>query len=237
MPTNSLGYRNEVTVRSSSSLPAPATQSTPVAPCAIPVLRGFIPLMFYAAFSITVPLLAYYSTVGADLVTAAASDDDASRAEGARALWISISVIAASFIVLSNHCATWYNMVLFFHIGLEVKVLHEVINYALTDSLATTNVALSWTGAAIVMIHLIPFLLVDSKYLLATLAWAGVGVNVALTEYIFPSNTLTILLSSTSLLVATLATLGADCYQPSIVSQFQTAMAENSFIRVERYTL
>jgi hypothetical protein len=169
-------------------------------------------------------------------VDAAAADTAESRAEGARALWIALSVLAASFVVLANHCAAWYNMVLFFHIGLETHVLEHAFAYAAADGTPSAGVILASVGAAIVILHLIPFLLLDAKYLLATLAWAGVGVNVALAEYI-SGQTVPLLLSSTALLVATLATLGGDCYQPSLASQFRMAAADGSFVRVERYTL
>ena len=88
------------TVAISAAAPAPAASGITMS-----VLKGFVPLIFYAAIFMTAPLVYTYTS----------PDYSDTMVRGAV---IGIAGGYALAIVLANDCAAWFNMILFFHIGM-----------------------------------------------------------------------------------------------------------------------
>lgn len=128
-------------------------------------------------------------------------------------------------------------MVLFYHTAVEVRVLDVVITYALQEEQSMTAAALAWTGASIVVIHLLPFFVIDMRRLLILLAWAGVIVNSTLVVYIDASLTVLTLSSALAFLLVTLFTFGSECTTPSLASQLREAISGGKLIACEPFVV
>jgi hypothetical protein len=154
-----------------------------------------------------------------------------------RGLIAGASGVLATAVLLANNCAVWYNMVLFYHTAVEVRVLDVVITYALQEEQSMPAAALAWTGASIVVIHLLPFFVIDMRRLLILLAWAGVIVNSTLVVYIDASLTVLTLSSALAFLLVTLFTFGSECTTPSLASQLREAISSGKFIACEPFVV
>lgn len=229
---SSLGFRARCD-HNAERVPASATISIAPAPLPAPtprrilpalsmsVPRGFLPLLFYAASAMLFPLIYFY--VSLDF-----SDDVV------RALAIGASGVLGLMLVLANDCCTWYNMALFFHTGIEVVVLDQTMDYIDLSTTSDTGKVLAWIGFATVIVHLIPFFVIDRPRLLTLLALVGVPVNAALTVYTQPLTALPVYyvlvtLSSTGLLLVTSIVLGIDGHAPSMLTKLRCALRDGTF--------
>ena len=88
--------------------------------CSTCTLKGFLPTLLFAALAASVPVTLYYMDYD--------FDDNV-----VRGTCIGISAAVALGIVFANDCATWYNMVLFFHTGLEVQIVDLAFTYAYAE--------------------------------------------------------------------------------------------------------
>lgn len=201
------------------------------------VLKGFIPLLFYSAMFITAPLVYIYTTP--DYTDAMV-----------RGVVIGIAGIYALSVVVANDCVAWFNMVLFFHIGMEVKVLDILMNFAteegsianstLVNSTTTGGTSdgdtvLSWIGFVVVAVHLIPFLIINNTMLLTLLAFTGVIVNAAVLVYLDTSLLLIVGFSSAALLGTTLCIGGVCGIQTSLLCAFTKALKDGSWVTCSGY--
>ena len=184
------------------------------------VLRGFLPLFFFACFFGAVPLMFLYI------------DYDYTK-EMAR---VGTGVIAATVGILilgANDCLAWYNFVLFFHLGLEVKLMDDLLALAQKDGTAQSDMAMCYLGFAFVLTHLLPFFLVDYVPLLSFLAYAGLVVNTIIMLYVDSTLLLLYGLSSTALLAAIFC-VGCSCkLEISMLSQLREAMYTGRWLRIE----
>ena len=207
----SLGYRRGCDHNSArpGEMPKTATVTIPTAVATTPVAKvsplsvpkGFLPLFFYAAAFLLAPVLYdYVDYTWTDSMT--------------RVGLITVSAVYALFVVFANDCAAWFNMVLFFHIGLEVKVLEVLMDFARVSTTTDGDEILAWTGFAVIIIHLIPFLLVDNTMVLTLFAFAGVMVNAAVLVYLTDASTdLRLLLTGFSRFLQCIATRDNPVYQ------------------------
>ena len=206
---------------------------TPMLPvCRVGTFKGFLLTFAYAALALLVPLLWYYIDFDTtDNVT--------------RGVTIGLSAVATGLVVYADDCIVWYNMALFFHTGLEVYLIDVAFDYAHEAGRTDAEMGLALAGAITLIVHLVPFYLLDSKWLLTLLASAGVVVNTAV--FVFLDTTrkasadlvdTTLLLyvgSSVALLISTLLVVGHNCMKPSMLTLLRYALMEGSCITCAPY--
>ena len=98
-----------------------------------------------------------------------------------RAATIGLSAFAGAAVVYANSACAWFN-IMPFHTAIEVRVVDVALTFAY-DASASNDMAFAIAGAVTVIVHLIPFFLLDRAHLLA-FAYAGVIVNTALVVYL-----------------------------------------------------
>jgi hypothetical protein len=204
----------------SVAMPPPAS-STKSGKSMVSVPKGLIPTLIYSLFFITFPLVSYYETM------------DFTATEE-RVGVILCSVGAAAFIVLANDCVTWFNMALFFHLGVEITVLDTLIDYADATS-GDAETALAWTAAAIIVLHLVPFFTLDHSGLLTLLAAAGVVVNASALVFVDSDMLLLTGFSASVLLAAVLLIACIDCVHTSLLSQLRQAVKEGTWLVCSKF--
>ena len=209
-----------------ATLPAPAT--APAAPLSarygLAVPRGLLPTLVYAGLAFVVPFLTFYGTF------------DFSSA-GTQAATVALSAVAALVVLYANCCTCWFNMMLFFHIALEVRVVDVALTFAYAEGTSANAAALAITGAVVVIAHLVPFLLVDRVAPLSVLAAAGVVVNSALLVYITAQPPLLVGASATALLAFTLVIGGVCEVRTSLLTLLLEAVRTGDCIKCSRYEL
>ena len=229
MPTSSLGQincelggrfnRTVPTGVSSVAMPQPASSTK--TPSNVSVPKGLIPTLIFSLYFITFPLVAYYETI------------DFTGAEE-RVGVILCSVGAAAFLVLANDCVAWFNMALFFHLGVEITVLDALINYA-DETTGDMEMALAWTATAVIILHLVPFFTLDHPGPLTLLAAAGVVVNTSALVFVDSSMLLLTGFSASVLLAAVLLIACIDCVRTSLLSQLRQAVKEGTWIVCSKF--
>ena len=128
------------------------------------VVKGFIPLLLMSVTFVSVPIIFYYgdldfteTNVRAGVITAAA--------------------LLGFIVTIANDCCSWFNIMLFFHIGMEVKVVDNLLDFA--DTAGGKDETLAMAAACVIIVHLIPFLLIDNTAFLSILAFIGIVTNTA----------------------------------------------------------
>lgn len=201
----------------------PPTSSTDVEAASPPrtsfvsVPKGFLPLLLYSSFFLVFPLLSEYMTY--DFTTTEV-----------RAGTIAAATVGALILVGANDCVAWFNMGLFFHIGVEVGVLDAVMVYAQADTTSTEGMVLAWVAFGIILVHLVPFLLFDHRDLLTLLAFAGVIVNTSALVFIDPTRLLLTASSSSLLLGLVLLIACIESCHTSMLSQLREACSDGTWI-------
>ena len=226
---SSLGYRRGADLNSARPGEVSAVRSTTVRIESVPEtaarrctvhmigLKGFLPCLFYATLFGAAPLLYTYV------------DYDYTSAE-ARGGVITASFVYAAIAVMANDCACWFNMLLLFHIGIEVRVMDVLMTFAKNAGTSDGHEIIAWTGFAVILVHLIPFLLVDNTMFLAVLAFAGVIVNASALIYLDPSLLLIVGFSSTVLLMAVLCFSGHIGVRTSLLHGMRQAITSGKWI-------
>lgn len=232
----SLGYRRgcehnaarpgEQPPRSTTVIPVvlETSASTKESFSAVSVPKGFLALFLYSAMFAVPPILFEYVEY--------TWTDTATR--------VGVIVVAAVFalaVVLANDCLTWFNIMLFFHIGVEVRVLDVLMSKARLETTSDGDAALAWTGFIVVLVHLIPFLLVDSIKFLALVAFAGVVVNATVLVYLEPDLLLLVGISSVSLLQTTLCISGICEVKTSMFTAVRKAMNDEKWLTCSQYLM
>lgn len=207
------------TVAIPTTVAAPAAKVSPIS-----VPKGFLPLFFYATVFLLAPVLyEYVDYTWTDSTT--------------RAALIAVSAAYALSVVFANDCVAWFNMVLFFHIGIEVKVLEILMDFARLTTTADGDEILAWTGFVVIIVHLIPFLLVDNTMFLTLLAVAGVIVNAAVLVYLDSNRLLLTGFSSVSLLGTTLCISGVCDVSTSMLTALRKAMTDGTWLTCSGYLM
>jgi len=215
--------------RSSSSGAIVSTTSGLAKPPILPsfvmgVPRGLIPTLFYVSCAFLAPFLFFYL------------DYDLSS-HAAKGITIGISAGAALLVVLANDCCCWYNMLLAFHTGLEVKVIDTALKFATESDVSDHGMGLAISGAGVIILHLIPFYTMDNIMLLAFLAFAGVIVNTAVLVYLDDSLLLVVVGSALFLLMATMLISGICEIKTSLLSLVRTSIVEKKCITCQTFEL
>lgn len=188
--------------------------------CSMCAPRGFLPTFMYASLFFVLPMVYNYV-------------DDIDYADTTtRGVVIGLSAVTATVSVYANDCCCWYNLFLFLHTALEVKVVDVAIAYAYADGTSDRDMALSIAGAAVVVLHLAPFFLLDHRFLLAVLAYAGVIVNASILVFLEPALLLVVGISSSALLIVTLVVAGVCEVHTSILGVLRAAISEKKLVRM-----
>lgn len=219
-------------VRPTTALSAPSSTSTSlpsaVAPrCVFPVVRGFIPTLILSALATAIPLCFFYLDM---------DEVDYQKATAQRII-VAGAAVGGFLIIVANDCSAWYNMMLGFHIGIEVRVVEKTLAYAYEDS--TSDEYMSWALAAAVVIisHLVPFLLTDRLMLLTFIAYAGLIVNVITVVFLFPELLLVVTGSSIALLATTMLICGVCEVNTSILSLLMKAIRTKTLLKIQSFEL
>ena len=185
--------------------------------CDMKTPTGFPLLLLYSAFAALLPTLYFYMDYDYDDMMT-------------RAGVIGASGILAVVALIANHSTTWYNMVLFYHTAIEVKLLDTTITYANASTTDEEYMVWSWVGATIVAVHLLPFYLVDIPQLLLLLAFAGVPVNTAIAVYLDPTFLPIVMQSALALFIVTFIVVGVQGLKPSLFSKLLLSLKEGCWV-------
>lgn len=212
------------------ALPAPSLMSRMAFPTKMPT--GIVFTLLYSAYAALLPLLYYY--VEYDFTS-----------DSVRAGSIVAASMLAIFTILANDCCTWYNMVLFFHTALEIKLLNTALRFATDTSTDNMSMVWTWIGSVVIIVHLVPFFLIDKARLLTLLALAGVPVNAAVALYMMTAHeggsgdagsgdagmpldisfAFLVTLSAQVLLLMTLLVANVQGQKPSLLTKFTLALS------------
>ena len=192
--------------------------------CTFGVPRGLIPTLAYSATAFLIPILFLYMSYDfTDEVT--------------RGVTIGVAAIAATAIVYANCCCCWFNMVLFFHAAVEVRVVNTALTFAYADDTSDKDMALAIVGASIVIAHLVPFLLIDNVTPLAILAYAGVVLNAAINVYLDSSRLLLVGGTSAALLGSVMVIGGICEVKTSMLSLIRESIVARKCITCDGFEL
>jgi len=193
------------------------------------VPKGVAPVFLYATLALLLPLLSHYVTYD--------FDDDMTRAG-----IIVAGVAAPAIIILANDCVAWFNMALFFHIGIEVGVMDTLATFALRDNSTASGElpedhekVFSWIAFATIALHLLPPLLADNAMLLTMVAAVGIPVNVISLLYLDTDSLLLVSFSAGVYLGVVLLIACSNCVRTSLRSQLMSAMNTGSFVKLVGY--
>ena len=188
------------------------------------VCKGLLPVTLYSLVFLAFPLLDFYADIDYDDTTV-------------RVLVIASSFLAATLVLLANDCVAWFNMALFFHVGVEATVLDKLATYAQASTTDTTGTALAWVAAAVILVHLVPFFLVDHAGVMTLLAFAGTIVNTSALVFVEPGMLLLVGFSSVILLGLVLLIASIECVRTSMLSQLRQAVKEGTWLLCTKYEI
>jgi hypothetical protein len=150
---------------------------------------------------------------------------------------IGMSALYAVFLLfLSSNMSIFYNTVLGLYTGVEVRVLHRTFDFAVASTTSNAHMAWAISGGAIVILHLLPFYLVDSGVVVTTLAAVGLVVNTALCVYLDPTLTLQAFSSGTAFLLTAMCIIGLNCAKCSLLTLLRDAMKYGGFLTLQPLT-
>lgn len=206
-----------------STLPEPCPAPSRRLTCNVYVPQGLLPLLLYSGFAFLIPTLFFYVDYDyTDTMT--------------RGLVIGGAVLGGLLVVLANSCCVWYNMALLFHTAVEVKVLDIGYRFAYAETTSNVDMGLVIAGGAVVILHLIPFFLTARTALLTFLAFAGIGVNVALVVFLDSSLLLVATGSALGLLAITQIVVGVCNLDPSLLTALKCA-CDSGLVTCDRFAL
>lgn len=188
------------------------------------VVKGFLPVTIFSLFFLSFPLINEYVSV----------DYDDTLTQIAI---IGSSAIAGLLVIFANDCVAWFNMALLFHTGIEVVVVDTLATYARAASTGDTEMALAWLAATIIVVHLVPFYVLDHAGVLMCMAYAGIIVNTSALVFVAPTQLLLTGFSATVLLGMVLLVACIDCVRTSAVSQLRQAMNEGTWLLCVKYEM
>ena len=237
--SSNLGYRNggEITapVRSHKSAVTTTTvnieEDYPNAYCSVcgfkitcPVPQGFLMTALFFVGGLGLPLMFYYGE--ADYTT-----------EWTPPFVISLSAIYAFLLLFfSSNMPMFYNTVLGLYTGIEIKVIDTALTYATADGTPDADMVWSAIGGGVVILHLLPFYLVDSGIVVTTLAAVGLVVNTAILVYLDTGLILQAFTSGSAFLLTALCVVALHCEKPSLLSVLRDALMHGNCLMCKPLT-
>lgn len=237
--SQSLGYRRGADhnsdrpgeIRASRTQPSSVAVAIPVVSkseekkcCTMVTAKGFIPVLLCSLLFLSIPLVYEYSDMEYDKA-------------GTRGGVIATAGVASLLVLLSNDCGAWYNYVLFAHIGIEVKVLDILQEFARADLTRDGDTRLAWIAFVVIILHLIPFLLTDHVAILSLLAYTGVVLNASVLVFLDPARLLLVGVSSTVLLGSVMCMCSMCNVRTSMLTCLVCAIKERSWCSCSLYVM
>lgn len=128
---------------------------------------GFLPVFILSSlFAVATSMFCYYGITDVDY-----------SEPGPRGLTIAASVVGTLLVLMARDPVLLFNIVLFTHLGLEVFVIERAFVYGMDETRTDAERALAYTGAGVIIAHLLPFFVYDGPMLLILLSAVGVVVN------------------------------------------------------------
>lgn len=226
MPSSSLGFNMQQTRTATIATKpqtAPETRSqsiyitmpasiTKVVSSAMPMFKGFLPLLLLSAAVGALPLVVLYV------------DDIDYMSNVTRGLFTGAAALV-SLSTLVVDCCTLYNMVLMLYTALDVFVVDATLQYAMDASTPDYAMGLAYAGAVVVIVHLVPFFTTDSSFVLTLFAVAGVPVNAAIAMFVIgKTQFLLLLLASFAFLAMVRVVVATDKYKPSMLTKLRESL-------------
>ena len=237
--SSSLGYRNggEITapVRSKplevKTTIVQVEEDYPNAYCSVcgfkitcPVPQGFLMTALFFVGGLGLPLMFYYGD--ADYTT-----------EWTPPFVIGLSALYAFLLLfLSSNMTMFYNTVLGLYTGIEVKVIDTALTYATADGTPDADIVWSAIGGGVVIVHLLPFYLVDSGLVVTTLAAIGLVVNTAILVYLDTTLILQAFTAGSAFLLSALCIVALHGEKPSLLSTLKDALMHGSCLACKPLT-
>lgn len=205
-------------------IPAPAKKTSVTVLSGLAILDGFVPTLLFALLFGAAPIVYFYNE-------GATADYTATNT---RVLTIAASAGAGAIVYMSRCSCMLYQLALFLHIGMEVYVTDHALQYARDSANTDVARAFAYTGAVVVILHLIPFLLAERPKLLSFLAFVGMPINTVLILYTMPAMATPIVffvgITGSVLFAATLVFAFDD--QPiTLLSLLREGMQSKSYLR------
>jgi len=190
----------------------------------MPVPRGFLPTLTYSLFALAMPILFFYASPDFENTAVIITT-------------IALSAVGGGVIIMANDCCCWYNMMLFFHLGIETYVVEKTFAFANASDTSDTDSALALAAAIVIIVHLVPFLLLDRIRMLTLLAYAGVVVNVTTVVYLMPNELLLVSASAVALLSTTMIIAGVCEIRTSMLSLLMDATTKKVCLTCDGFEL
>ena len=236
----SLGYRRgcdhnsvrpgEATTRTAMSIAMPTTSPSPPAQkkamhCYVP--KGFLPLSFFATIFLIAPILFDYVDY---------TWTDAATRGGHR----NLSRVRPVYTACQRHSRVVQHGIVLSHRS-RGKGIGDSHGLCKLDTTGDGDKILAWSGFVIIIVHLLPFLLIDHTKILTLLAFAGVIVNASALVYLTdPSIDLRLMLvgfSSAALLGTTLCISGMCDVSTSMLTALRKAMTDGTWLKCSSYSM
>jgi hypothetical protein len=188
---------------------------------------GVLVTLLYCGLALSLPILYFYSDsipLENNVVTEPTDET--------KVVVIGLSAVVGLFLLISVEVKMLFNMILFFHVGLEAYVLDKLMSFADEDTTSDEDMAIAYVTFGVIIVHLIPFFVVNKTSFLSILAFVGVVVNsttTILVDTLVP-HTLLVGLSSSALLLST-RDVSFSGESPSLLSQLITAVTSKSCVQ------
>jgi hypothetical protein len=177
---------------------------------------GLLPLLLYASFFALMPLLFFYM------------DYDYAN-DGTRVGVILSSALAALIVMVANSCVAWFNIALFLHTAVEVRVVKTLFDFA--DDASSADATLAYVTGGVIIAHLVPFFVLEMPRLLSLLAAVGVVVNASALVYVDSSQLPLASTTALTLLASTLVFTKVLKKKVTLWTAVQMAMASGTCLR------
>ena len=192
----SLGYRREIRP---STLPV-VSRPTVTAPVPVTawwhkflnVPKGFLPVVVNSGMSLALSLVLMFGNI-------------VYTSDAVRAILIGASIGTPFALAFANDVAVWFNIVLFFAIGVQSKLIQHTLEFSRQDTLGDFEVFLCIAASTLIIATLVCLLFVSQRRILVTvLSMASVTISTITSLYVIPDMLPLIFITSNSLLLMVL---------------------------------
>ena len=178
------------------------------------VARGLIPSQLFGLLFFALPMVDYYTSFD-------------TTDTHIRAVVIALGVVAPTLLIVANDYVAWFTIALYFHVGMEVRAIDALVDYAGDGGTADHASILAYSAAAAIGLHIVPFFLSDRCSLLTFFAWLGVVVNTSSLVFVVDSDQVMLTsLSALGLLGVVVMIACIPCVKTSLPSQLRQARQE-----------
>lgn len=221
----SLGYRREMRPQLPLPRTTPPTQSSPSSTDAVwwkkylQVPKGFLPVLVHSGMALALSLVLMF----ANLVY---------TSNAVRGVLVGASIGTPFALAFANDVIVWYNLVLFFDIGVQSKLVQHTIEYSQGSERSDIHIFLSIAGISLIVAHLCLLLLTNRRMIVTTLTMTSVSVSSITALYVVPDLFPLVFLTSNSMLLMVLFATGCCKEEVAILSLLHKAMHEGTWFQL-----